>query len=49
MNEMQSVLNLENVTTDNQGEYSCNATNDAGSYAASGIVVGECIVWCEGI
>ena len=44
MNDMQSVLNIGSVTTSDQGEYSCNATNDAGSYAASGTVVGECVV-----
>ena len=39
--EMQSVLTVGNASVMDQGEYVCNATNDAGSYAASGIVVGE--------
>jgi len=48
MNEMQSVLNIQNASTDDQGEYTCNVTNAAGRYVASGIVVGECLystVW----
>lgn len=44
VDEMQSVITITNVQPEDQGEYRCNATNEAGSYAASGTVVGECHV-----
>ena len=47
MNEIQSVLNIKNASTDDQGEYTCNVTNATGSYVASGIVVGECLYSTE--
>ena len=47
MNETQSVLNIQNASTDNQGEYHCIATNASGKYVASGIVVGECLYSTE--
>ena len=47
MDEMQSVLNIGNASTEDQGEYACNATNSAGSYVASGIVVGESLYGTE--
>ena len=44
MDDTHSVLSIGNVLPEDQGEYACNATNDAGSFVASGIIVGECFV-----